>query len=345
MVDQPTHPIEQPANPADAADAPASEAPAAPAAPAEETPKDEPHPNWFVRQWRGWIRPIGVTILVVVAARSSIADWNDVPSGSMEPTILVGDRIVVNKLSYDLRVPFTAMEAVRWGQPERGQVITFWNPDTGTRMVKRIVGVPGDTLEIRKGDLYINGQLVPRTGPTNPGAARTNTPYGRYNQPLEYQETLGGNTYTIHSDFPFDDVTFPPLRLENGRVIGIQNSTLMVDGQPVGPDAFQAVLGPELQRIGDGIPQRSQYALWLELLDRYQKVTNFGPVTLNDLPGRADLDEFWVMGDHRDNSLDSRYYDNRVTSKSITGHAMFIAWSLDESWVPRFGRFFDGLSE
>ena len=70
--------------------------------------------------WRGWIKPLVVVIVVISTFRSAVADWNDVPTQSMEPNILVGDRIFVNKLAYDLRVPFTTWRIGRWSDPQPG---------------------------------------------------------------------------------------------------------------------------------------------------------------------------------------------------------------------------------
>ena len=70
--------------------------------------------------WREWVRPLLVVLAVLFAVRSAVADWNDVPTGSMKPTILEGDRIFVNKLAYDLRVPFLGWRLVRWSSPDRG---------------------------------------------------------------------------------------------------------------------------------------------------------------------------------------------------------------------------------
>ncbi|MBL8745317.1 MAG: signal peptidase I, partial [Phycisphaerae bacterium] len=89
--------------------------------------------------------------------RSSLADWCDVPTGSMRPTILEGDRILVNKLAYDLRVPFVGWRVASWADPARGEVVIFPSPKDGTRLVKRIVGLPGDSVELRHNVLYING--------------------------------------------------------------------------------------------------------------------------------------------------------------------------------------------
>jgi len=95
---------------------------------------------------------------VLAPLRSAVADWNDVPSGSMMPTILVGDRIFVNKLAYDLKVPFTTWHLATWADPQRGDIVVFRSPHDGTRLVKRVIGVPGDQIELRDDHLLINGQ-------------------------------------------------------------------------------------------------------------------------------------------------------------------------------------------
>src|SRR4051794_12678044 len=110
--------------------------------------------------WREAIRPLAITALIVFAARSSFADWNDVPTGSMKPTILEGDRVFVNKLAYDLKVPFTTLHIAEWSNPSRGDIVVFYSPKDGTRLVKRTVGLPGDTIELRNNQLVINGAAV-----------------------------------------------------------------------------------------------------------------------------------------------------------------------------------------
>ena len=95
--------------------------------------------------------------------RSSLADWNVVPSGSMQPTILVGDRVLVNKLAYDLKVPFTTWHIAEWSNPQRGDIVVFFSPKDGTRLVKRVIGLPGDTVELRNDQLVINGRPVDYT--------------------------------------------------------------------------------------------------------------------------------------------------------------------------------------
>src|SRR6185436_12530035 len=95
--------------------------------------------------------------LAVAAAKSALADINIVPTGSMKPTILEGDVVFVNKLAYDLRVPFTFARVAHWSDPARGDIAVCFAPDDGTRLVKRVVGLPGDTIELRHDVLFLNG--------------------------------------------------------------------------------------------------------------------------------------------------------------------------------------------
>ncbi|MDA1073334.1 MAG: signal peptidase I [Proteobacteria bacterium] len=111
----------------------------------------------YIRLWRDW-RGFVLFVAVMLLFRSAIADWNQVPSGSMIPSILVGDRIVVDKLAYSLRVPFTLQNVVSWHQPERGDVVTFNSPADERLLVKRIIGVPGDVVELRDNHLIVNGK-------------------------------------------------------------------------------------------------------------------------------------------------------------------------------------------
>ena len=96
-------------------------------------------------------------MLALLAARSSFADHYVVPSGSMERTLHPGDRVVVDKRAYGLRIPFTLARITRGDAPARGDVVVFDAPDDGTRLIKRIVAVGGDLLEVRDGHVFING--------------------------------------------------------------------------------------------------------------------------------------------------------------------------------------------
>ncbi len=109
-------------------------------------------PNYL---WKEWIRPLALPLLFIAAAKSAFADINFVPSGSMEPTIVPGDVVWVNKLAYDLRVPFTFQRLARWSDPARGDIVVCFKPVEGTRLVKRVVAVPGDTLDTPRGPLEV----------------------------------------------------------------------------------------------------------------------------------------------------------------------------------------------
>src|SRR5215468_9503033 len=110
--------------------------------------------------WRKEIRPLLILLAIGFSIRSSLADWNDVPTGSMRPTILEGDRVYVNKLAYDLKVPFTTWHIAEWDNPHPGDIVVFFSPYDGQRLVKRVIGLPGDTIELRDNSLVINGEPI-----------------------------------------------------------------------------------------------------------------------------------------------------------------------------------------
>lgn len=219
--------------------------------------------------WRKDIRPLLVTLLIVCSIRSSLADWNDVPTGSMKPTILEGDRIFVNKLAYDLKIPFTTRHLAEWSNPRRGQIVVFYSPHDGQRLVKRVVGLPGDTIEMRHNTLILNGEPV----------------------------------------------VYRPLAEELLRDVSRADRAVQVYAGEQLPGRTHAVAA---------IPQMS---------------------------ARRDFDRivvpeghYFMMGDNRDNSFDSRYF-GMVERERILGEATAIVLSLDNSrhWLPRWHRFFSAL--
>lgn len=109
----------------------------------------------WIRQNLGFI----LFMLGLLVTRSSFADHYLVPSGSMENTLFLGDRVVVDKRAYGFRVPFTLSKLTNGEAPARGDVVIFDAPDDGTRLIKRIVAVGGDVLEVRSGHVYIDGVL------------------------------------------------------------------------------------------------------------------------------------------------------------------------------------------
>ncbi len=110
------------------------------------------------RNNKGFVLFIGLMFVF----RSAVADWNFVPSSSMNPTLISGDRVVVNKLAYSLRVPFTLQQIANWGSPARGDVITFDSPKDEVNLIKRVAAVAGDVIEMRDNTLTINGKVIER---------------------------------------------------------------------------------------------------------------------------------------------------------------------------------------
>jgi signal peptidase I len=210
------------------------------------------------------IRVFVLMILIVSSLRSALADWNDVPTGSMKPTIQEGDRVVVNKLAYDLKIPFTTVNIVKWDDPKRGDIVVLFSPADGVRLVKRVVALPGDQLEMRDNQLFVNGQPA-RQSPI---------------QVSQSDET--GTAYVLDED-----------------LFGHMHKMM---------------ISPDIQA------HRS-----------------FGPVTVPQ-------GHYFVLGDNRDNSNDSRFI-GFIQRRRIVGKAVAVAFSLDRSnyFVPRWTRFFEGL--
>jgi signal peptidase I len=108
--------------------------------------------------WLGLGAELFVVIGLLFTCRVALADWPKVPSSSMEPTLRVGDYLLVNHLAYGPRLPFTNT-AIEFGQPQRGDVVVFRYPlDVSTFYVKRLMGMPGDVVRFRDGVVSVNGE-------------------------------------------------------------------------------------------------------------------------------------------------------------------------------------------
>lgn len=110
----------------------------------------------WLKDNRGFV----VFLLCFGVFRTAVADWNPIPSGSMRPTLLEGDVVLVDRLAYDLKVPLAGHVIRHLADPQRGDVVTFASPKDGSRLIKRIVAVGGDTVEVRGNVLVVNGEAA-----------------------------------------------------------------------------------------------------------------------------------------------------------------------------------------
>jgi len=218
-----------------------------------------------------WVefRSIVVFMVLMIAFRSAVADWSDVPTGSMKPTIIEGDRIFVNKLAYDIRLPLTHVSLLKLADPARGDIIIFDSAVSELRLVKRVIGVPGDVIEVRRDIVYVNGE------------------------PLHYTPVQSQG--------------------ESGYVQDVRES---------------------IQNPQSDVQTSREYTI---RLSRGGRLSSFGPVTVPD-------DSYFVLGDNRDNSADSRVI-GFVPRSEIVGRSDSVVLSLDyeNSYLPRTERFFHAL--
>ncbi len=135
-----------------------------------------------------------VFLLCFGVFRTAIADWNPIPSGSMRPTLLEGDVVFVNRLAYNVKVPLTDIVLAPLGDPQRGDIVTFTSPKDGTRLIKRIVALPGDAVAMRGDTLTING--VPASYDTFWSAPEPVAP-GRVVDSVHATEHLGGTARAV----------------------------------------------------------------------------------------------------------------------------------------------------
>jgi len=146
-----------------------------------------------MQRWLKENRGFLIFLLGFGVFRLAIADWNPVPSASMRPTLLEGDVVLVNRLAYDLKLPFTDISLLQLGEPQRGDVITFTSPKDGVRLIKRLAALPGDRVEMRDEQLFINGVAAQYDDPVTTseliGSASTAA--------VMISESLSGNTRTV----------------------------------------------------------------------------------------------------------------------------------------------------
>lgn len=113
-------------------------------------------------RWRQNVESFALALLVALAVRSSVVQAFWVPSGSMLPTIQIGDHIFVNKLAYAVRLPLLGTELIKTGDLQRNDIVVFVHPmDPSTDLIKRVIAIPGDTIEIRNKKVFVNGEPIP----------------------------------------------------------------------------------------------------------------------------------------------------------------------------------------
>ncbi|MFT7776878.1 signal peptidase I [Roseateles sp.] len=165
----------------------------------------------LLRDNRGFI----LFLLSFALFRTAVADWNPIPSGSMRPTLLEGDVVLVNRLAYDLKLPLTDVVLMPLAEPRRGDVVTLSSPAGGTRLIKRIVGLPGDHIAMRDGVLVLNGR--PQAYRDSHTQGETVTP-GWVVDALRATEDLGGRPHAVQflpalqARRDFAEMTVPPGR-------------------------------------------------------------------------------------------------------------------------------------
>ncbi|MCC7460696.1 MAG: signal peptidase I [Proteobacteria bacterium] len=143
-------------------------------------------------------KSILLAIFLALIFRSSIASPYKIPSGSMIPTLKIGDFIFVSKLSYGIKVPFTNHNFVNFSPPERGDVIVFVEPSQRKLdYIKRVIGVPGDKIEIKNDRLYINDKLMERTEIRDPSYLNDYPSIPIRDAATVYEENLDGVKHTM----------------------------------------------------------------------------------------------------------------------------------------------------
>jgi len=162
-------------------------------------------------------------LLIVFMIRWSVVESFKIPSGSMIPTLAIGDYLFVNKFSYGLKIPFTDIKIIDRAGPSRGDVIVFKYPkNESIYFIKRVIGVPGDTIELRDKALYLNGKDVPEdqlTADQTKVVMDSNVtfdPQYTVEHPLVYLEHLPGKDHVMMNDpgayqgRNFGPITVPP---------------------------------------------------------------------------------------------------------------------------------------
>jgi signal peptidase I len=202
------------------------------------------------------IKGIVIIVAVVFSFRTVAFDHYRVPTGSMIPTLNIGDQIVVNKMAYDLKLPFSEyfknpISLLRRRTPKKGEVIVFKDPKlSGKTLVKRVIGVPGDTLEVKNKIVYINGKPLMMYAVN--GSVYQKEMIRKYQEiPFRFYKTQSGaaNHVIQLTEFPSPLDDFKPVKIPPGNffVMG-DNRDFSSDSRSWGLVPREKILG-KAQRV------------------------------------------------------------------------------------------------
>jgi signal peptidase I len=201
--------------------------------------------------------------------RTAIADWNPIPSGSMRPNLLEGDVVLVNRLAYDFKVPLTDIVVAHISEPKRGDIVTFSSPKDGTRLIKRIIALPGDRVEMRNEVIFVNGKAAEYS---EPEVLSEPNEYGSDFQALRLTETMGQDTRRIQllSNVPARN-SFRPIEVPRGNYLVLgDNRDNSADFRYFGFVPRHLLIG-QAQRVlvsanikGDWLPRMERFGLRLQ---------------------------------------------------------------------------------
>ncbi|MBN1499718.1 MAG: signal peptidase I [Spirochaetes bacterium] len=248
-----------------------------------------------------------IFIIILLAIRWSVLGNYKVPTESMVPTIEVGDRLFANKLAYSLMVPFRDTTLIRWKTPERGDIIAFRNPNNEKEMfTKRVIGLPGDKIEIRNKKLYINDKEIP-------------TQFASFVKEIEYVDPANGKLKVITDKLVKNKFT-------DNKSLEIKDDTVYINGVKI-PDS-------NIKSVKDFIYNYEKLGDVTHLIRNYTRsnpMENADNYSIIVEPGF-----YFAMGDNRDESFDSRFW-GLLDVNNIEGKLIFRWWAFkDKTFSPDF---------
>lgn len=193
---------------------------------------------------QGNLRTIGSAVLLAMFIRIVLFEAFEIEGPSMEPTLLNGDRVVVAKFSYGLFLPFMTDAVLTWGQPDVGDVVIVKSPRDDVDIVKRVVGVPGDHIEIRDGVVWRNGEQVDQVvrGECEDDDDRAPDPYAGSCQ--WFEEHLGDHVYRISRNADSLRSNRSEITLEPGTIFVLgDHRDRSNDSRQLGPIPIHRVKG------------------------------------------------------------------------------------------------------